>query len=161
MAKATPLHSHQCLDEILKKLTSLVKKLPTTLLCGSKDGPLAEHLCDLNFTHHDSTEGPHYTFNKSWEHVFQCPDDQKELLVIRGKYGLEVALAYLAHFLKAPGVEENYSQAVNCKHTLLDTHSSLTAVSASKTVVVKEWLKKGFGEDVLITFVSSHNMIII
>jgi hypothetical protein len=43
----------------------------------------------------------------------QCPDDQKELLVVRGKYGLEVALAYLVHFLKAPGVEENYSQAVN------------------------------------------------
>ena len=34
------------------------------------------------------------------------------------------------------------------KHTLSDTRSSLTAVSASKTVVVKEWLKKGFGADV-------------
>jgi hypothetical protein len=101
MAEATPLHSHQRLDEILKKLTSLVKKLPTTLPCGSKDGPLAEHLCDLNFTHHDSTEGPYYTFNKSWEHIFQCPDDQKELFVVRGKYGLEVALAYLVHFSKA------------------------------------------------------------
>ena len=34
------------------------------------------------------------------------------------------------------------------EHTLSDTCSSLTAVSALKTVVVKEWLKKGFGEDV-------------
>src|SRR5271168_629418 len=107
MAEATPLHSHQRLDEILKKLTSLVKKLPTTLPCGSKDGPLAEHLCDLNFTCHDSTEGPYYTFNKSWERVFQRLDDQKELLVVRGKYGLEIALAYLVHFSKAPGIEEN------------------------------------------------------
>ena len=29
---------------------------------------------------------------------------------------------------------------------LLDSHSSLTAQSASKTVVAKELLKKGFGE---------------
>jgi hypothetical protein len=107
MDEATPLHGCQHLDERLTKLTSLVKKLPTTLPCGSKDGPLAEHLCDLNFTRHDSTEGPYYTFNKSWERVFQRPDDQKELLVVRGKYGLEIALAYLVHFAKAPGIEEN------------------------------------------------------
>jgi hypothetical protein len=34
------------------------------------------------------------------------------------------------------------------KHTLSDTRSSLTAISASKTVVMKERLKKGFGADV-------------
>jgi hypothetical protein len=107
MSEATPLHGRQRLDEMLKKLTSLVKKLLTTLPCGSKDGPLAKNLCDLNFARHDSTEGPYYNFNKSWERVFQRPDDQKELLVVRGKYGLEIALAYLVHFLKAPGIEEN------------------------------------------------------
>jgi len=34
------------------------------------------------------------------------------------------------------------------KHTLSDLCSSLTAESASKTVVAKEWLKKGFGAEV-------------
>jgi len=34
------------------------------------------------------------------------------------------------------------------KHTLLDAQSSLSAESALKTVVAKEWLKKGFGEGV-------------
>ena len=34
------------------------------------------------------------------------------------------------------------------KHTLSDTCSSLTVMSASKTVVLKEWLKKGFRADV-------------
>jgi len=34
------------------------------------------------------------------------------------------------------------------KHTLSDTRSSMTKESASKTVVVKEWLKKGLGEGI-------------
>jgi len=34
------------------------------------------------------------------------------------------------------------------KHTLSDTRSSMTAESALKTVVVKEWLKKGLGEGI-------------
>jgi len=59
-------------------------------------------------------------------------------------------LAHIARdILATPGV----SISVEClfsssKHTLSDMRSSLTAVSASKTVVVKEWLKKGFGSDV-------------
>jgi hypothetical protein len=39
--------------------------------------------------------------------VFQHLDDQKELLVVWGKYGLDIALAYVMHFLKAPRIEEN------------------------------------------------------
>jgi hypothetical protein len=104
MAEATSPKDQQRLDELVKKLTSLIKKLPTTLPCGSKDGPLATNFCDLT---HDTTEGPYYTFNKSWERVFQWPDDEKELLVVRGKYGLDVALAYITHFSKASGIEEN------------------------------------------------------
>ena len=34
------------------------------------------------------------------------------------------------------------------KHTLSHTGSSMTAESALKTVVVKEWLKKGLGEGI-------------
>ena len=100
----TTLKEQQLLDELLKKLTSLIKKLPTTLPCGAKDGLIAMNFSNLT---HDSTEGPYYSFNKSWEHIFQCPDDQKELLVARGKYGLDMALVYLTHFSKALGIEEN------------------------------------------------------
>jgi hypothetical protein len=94
MTQATsPTLAHQQqLDELVKKLTSLIKKIPTTLPCVSKDGPIATHLSDLTYDITDS-EGPYYSFNKSWECVFQCPDDQKDLLVIRGKYGLDVVLA--------------------------------------------------------------------
>jgi hypothetical protein len=104
MAEATSLKDRQRLNELEKKLTSLIKKLPTTLPCGSKDGPIATNFSDLT---HDNTEGPYYSFNKAWERVFQRPDDQKELLVVRGKYGLEVALTYLTHFSKVSGIEEN------------------------------------------------------
>jgi hAT family C-terminal dimerisation region len=34
------------------------------------------------------------------------------------------------------------------KHTLSDLRSSLTAESASKTIVTKEWLRKGLGDGV-------------
>jgi hypothetical protein len=104
MAASTSPTDRQRLDELVKKLTSLIKKLPTTLPCGAKDGPIATNFSDFTY---DSTEGPYYSFNKSWERVFQRPDDQKELLVVRGKYGLDIALAYLTYFSKAPGIEDN------------------------------------------------------
>lgn len=51
--------------------------------------------------------------------------------------------------LAIPGVSISVERLFSSsKHTLSDTRSSLSAVSASKTVVVKEWLKKGFGENV-------------
>ena len=67
MAEATSLQDCQWIDGLLKKLASLIKKLPMMLPCGSKDGPIAANLCDLNLTCHDSTEGLYYMFNKSWE----------------------------------------------------------------------------------------------
>ncbi|KIM77822.1 hypothetical protein PILCRDRAFT_610392 [Piloderma croceum F 1598] len=51
--------------------------------------------------------------------------------------------------LAIPGVSISVEQLFSSsKHTLSDSRSSLTAESASKTVVAKEWLKKGFGVDV-------------
>jgi hypothetical protein len=43
----------------------------------------------------------------AWEQVVQCSDDEKKLLVTWGKYGLDLAHAYAAHFSKVPGIEEN------------------------------------------------------
>ena len=74
MAEATSLKDRQQLDELLKKLTSLIKKLPITLPYGAKDGPITTHFGDITY---NSTEGPYYSFNKSWKHVFQCPDDKR------------------------------------------------------------------------------------
>jgi hypothetical protein len=59
----------------------------------------------------------------------------------------------LAHtacdILAIPGVSISVEWLFSSsKHTLSDTHSWLTEVSALKTVVVKEWLKKGFEADV-------------
>jgi hypothetical protein len=51
--------------------------------------------------------------------------------------------------LAIPGISISVERLFSSsKHTLSDTRSSLTAMSASKTVVMKEWLKKGFGADV-------------
>jgi hypothetical protein len=51
--------------------------------------------------------------------------------------------------LAIPGVSISVERLFSSsKHTLSDSRSSMTAESASKTVVVKEWLKKGFGDGV-------------
>ena len=49
--------------------------------------------------------------------------------------------------LAIPGVSISVERLFSSsKHTLSDSRSSLSAESASKTVVAKEWLKNGFGE---------------
>jgi len=53
-------------EEILPKLNVLIKKLPTTLPCRSKDGPLAKYFTSLKY----DNDSPYETFNQSWEHVF-------------------------------------------------------------------------------------------
>jgi hypothetical protein len=51
--------------------------------------------------------------------------------------------------LTIPGVSISVERLFSSsKHTLSDSRSSLSAESASKTVVTKEWLKKGFGDGV-------------
>jgi len=81
----------------------LIKKLPTTLPCGSRDGPLAKYFTSLEY----DKDIPYKTFNQSWEHVFQCADAEKKLLVVRGKYRLDLAHTYADHFAKVAGIKEN------------------------------------------------------
>jgi hypothetical protein len=51
--------------------------------------------------------------------------------------------------LAIPGVSISVERLFSSsKHTLSDSRSSLTASSASKTVVAKDWLKQGLGNGV-------------
>ena len=68
----------QWVENLLQKLNGLTKKLPTIVPCGSKDGPIAKHFSDYTY---DTSEGPVFTFNQSWERVFQCVDSEKQYLV--------------------------------------------------------------------------------
>jgi len=56
-------------------------------------------------------------------------------------------LALIARdILAIPGVSISVERLFSSsKHTLSDARSAMTAESASKTVVAKEWLKKGLG----------------
>jgi hypothetical protein len=62
---------------------------------------------DRGNTTYDINEGPYYSFNQAWEWVFQCADNEKEHLVVRGKYGLDLVQPYVVHFLKVSGIEVN------------------------------------------------------
>ena len=99
-----PERQKQHLENLLQKLTGLIKKLPASCPCGTKDGPIATYFSSHEY---DITEGPYFTPNQAWECVFQCPESEKEHLVIQGKYGLEVVQAYLACFLNYPGIEKD------------------------------------------------------
>jgi hypothetical protein len=59
-------------------------------------------------------------------------------------------LARIAHdILAIPRVSISVKHLFSSsKHTLSDSRCLMTAESASKTVVAKEWLKNGFGEGV-------------
>ena len=124
MSSTTSLaEQKQHLETLLQKLNGLIKKLPTTLPCGSKDGPIAKHFSDHKF---DATKGPYFTFNQSWEWVFQCADSEKEYLVVWGKYGLDLVQAYIAHFSRIPGIEADnglslLAQWVEALIALIDT----------------------------------------
>ncbi|KIJ06441.1 hypothetical protein PAXINDRAFT_87244, partial [Paxillus involutus ATCC 200175] len=51
--------------------------------------------------------------------------------------------------LAIPGVSVSVERLFSStKHTLSDSRSSMTAITASKTVITKEWLRKGLGEDI-------------
>jgi len=69
----------QCVENLLQKLNGLVKKLPTTVPCGSKDGSIAKHFSDYTY---DTSKGPYFTFNQSWERVFQCVNSEKQYPVV-------------------------------------------------------------------------------
>ncbi|KIJ05366.1 hypothetical protein PAXINDRAFT_68821, partial [Paxillus involutus ATCC 200175] len=51
--------------------------------------------------------------------------------------------------LAIPGVSMSVERLFSStKHTLMDSRSSMTAVTALMTVVTKEWLRKGLGEGI-------------
>lgn len=102
-AAPAPLQGHQHLNKLVKKLTSLIQKLLTSLPCGSKDGPI--------------TKNPWPQSHLSWQ------------------YGRDFQQVMGACF----------------------------SVSGSKTVIVKEWMKKGSEQTWIMwmMFIFSHNMIII
>jgi hypothetical protein len=51
------------LNQLLLKLNGLVKKLPTMLPCGTKEGPLAKYHTDLDY----NKDNPYESFNIAWE----------------------------------------------------------------------------------------------
>jgi len=155
----------------LQAFDAFIKALPKTLSAGDKNGPIA-----ANFTSHkfDSDEGPYYSFDKAWNRTFQVLDTQPTTPASPSKsFFMEAirmypcldgnALAWwkkhanefpvlsriARDILAIPGVSISVERLFSSSnHTLSDTRSSMTAESASKTGVVKKWLKKGLGEGI-------------
>jgi hypothetical protein len=107
------LSQQKHLQTLLKTLSGYIKNLPTSLPCGAKEGPFVKHFSDLG---HDILEGPYFTFNNAWERVFQVSEDEKDQLAIRGKYGLSLAQAYLAHFSMVPSIETSNGVFLMAEH---------------------------------------------
>ena len=56
---------------------------------------------------YDMEEGPYFTFNKSWEHVFQPVDLEKKHVIVHGKHGLQLVCSYIVHFSNISEIEAN------------------------------------------------------
>ena len=81
--------------------------------CGSKDGPITKHFSDYT---HDTSEGPFFTFNQSWERVFQRVDSEKQYLMVQEKYGLDLVHAYITHFSRISGIKANNGLDMMAQH---------------------------------------------
>jgi hypothetical protein len=92
------------LSKLVLDLEKIVAHLPSSVSCGTKDGPIATNFASHEF---DISEGPYYSFNKAWERTFQVSEEEKKLRVVRGKYGLAIVHSYLVHFSKIAGIEAN------------------------------------------------------
>ena len=103
----------QRVENLLQKLNGLIKKLPTMVPCGSKDGPITKHFSDYT---HDTSEGPFFTFNQSRERVFQCVNSEKQYLMVQEKYGLDLVHAYITHFSRISGIEANNGLDMMAQH---------------------------------------------
>ena len=107
-----------------EKLAVLIKNLPTSPPCTTKDSPITKFFTSHEY-HYD--KGPYYTFNKSWGCVFQVSDDEKGKLVLRGKHGLPLILMYLLHFSKIPEIAL-FSPAFISLFTYIYQHSLIVIV---------------------------------
>ncbi|KAG2110208.1 uncharacterized protein F5147DRAFT_651863 [Suillus discolor] len=92
------------LAQSLADLQSAITGLPGSLPEAAEDGPISHHLHDLSV---DEDEGPFYSFNRAWERVFQCSEEEQQKLVVRGKHGIILAHNFAAHFAALPKIEQH------------------------------------------------------
>ena len=58
-------------SQLLTRLNTAIVSLPCSLSEGAGDGPISKYLTDLSM---DEDEGPYFSSNQAWEHVFQKPE---------------------------------------------------------------------------------------
>ncbi|KIK77472.1 hypothetical protein PAXRUDRAFT_166718, partial [Paxillus rubicundulus Ve08.2h10] len=74
------------LSQLLTELHNTIKSLPSSIPEGSESGPIATQFCSWEI---DEEEGPFFSFNRTWERVFQKSEAEQKSLVVRGKFGLQ------------------------------------------------------------------------
>lgn len=97
-----PGNPREQLTQLLTELANHIKQLPASLPEEDEFGPIAIHLSDHSI---DEEEGPFYSFNRSWEQVFQQAKPEK--LVVRGKYGLELAHSFCVFYAQTSKIADN------------------------------------------------------
>jgi hypothetical protein len=106
MSELSSAEQQKDLQQVLHSLKGLIKNLPSSLPCGAKDGPIGKYFPEK--AEYDEEEGPYFTFNKAYDRVFQgLTDPERELLVMRGKYGIERVHTCMTVFSKISGIEKN------------------------------------------------------
>lgn len=92
------------LSQSLTDLHSVIAGLPGSLPEAAEDGLISHHLRDFSV---DEDEGPFFSFNRAWERVFQCSENEQQKLVMRGKHGVILAYNFAVHFAALPNIERH------------------------------------------------------
>jgi hypothetical protein len=101
------------LTQLLTALEGYIKCLPTSLPEGSGDGLIATYLCDHSV---DDEEGLFFSFNRSWECVFQRNPAEQEKLIVRGKYGLQLVHSFCVYYAQVLGIADNNGLGLMIMH---------------------------------------------
>ena len=137
MSEPSLAEQQKDLQWVLHSLKGLIKNLPSSLPCGAKEGPIGKYFPDK--AEYDEEEGPYFTFNKAYERVFQgLAEPDRELLIMRGKYGIERVHTCMTIFSKISGIEKNDGLVLMAAHAsdLLELCKTVYVISPSACIQI-------------------------
>ncbi|KAJ8689879.1 hypothetical protein PTI98_012738 [Pleurotus ostreatus] len=95
----------QTYQKNLTELKSLIARMPNGVPNGLPTGPIAKYFGDAPVI--DPTEGLYRCLNQAWDRVFQCSDDKKAALVVKGPYGLGCIVHFVEAIAASPNIGAN------------------------------------------------------
>lgn len=111
-------------NDKIKQLQGRVKNLPSYRPTAANDSIFVEKL-SIGVEYDNGEEGLFFTFNRQWDRVFsattsQDHDGSKDHLVLRGEFGLAMAVKWLQHYGAETGMDSELPRLILCAQNVID-----------------------------------------